>query len=104
MNSLVVDVMALFGFMAQVMPLHAKDVALGTPPVAVSKMSQDELNAFGVPLPNEAYAIMSEVGSPKGQIGGSPNQVKKNAVRNAKALFDDAALIRNARLHYGITK
>lgn len=97
-------VVALLGFVLPVLSAQAQTAALSTPPAVLSKMSQDELNAFGVKLANEAYAIMSQVGSPKGQIGGSPNQFNKNAVKNAKALFDDAALIQNARLNYGLTK
>ena len=98
-------VVALLGFVLQAQAqAQTQTAALSTPPAVLAKMSQDELNAFGVKLANEAYAIMGQVGSPKGQIGGSPNQFNKNAVKNAKALFDDAALIQNARLNYGLTK
>jgi hypothetical protein len=101
MIRLIVGVVTLFGF---VLPMHAQTTALSTPPAMVSTMSQDEINAFGVRLANEAYAIMAHIGDPKGLAGGGSNQSDKNAVKNAKALFDDAALIQNARLNYGLTK
>lgn len=104
MNKLVVFLVALFGSLLPTLAVHAEVAALSTPPAAVATLSPAELNGFGVRLANEAYAIMGQVGSPQGQIGGGPNQFNKNAVRNAKALFDDAALIQNARLNYGLTK
>ncbi|MBU3732715.1 MAG: hypothetical protein FGM26_14415 [Beijerinckiaceae bacterium] len=98
------SLVALFGLVTIVRPALAETTALSTPPALVAPMSPDQLNAFGLRMANEAYAIMGQVGSPKGQIGGSPNQFNKNAVKNAKTLFDDAALIQNARLNYGLTK
>ena len=95
---------ALFGFLLPVTSVRAQATALNTPPAIMSHMSQDELNAFGVKLANEAYAIMAHIGSPKDPIGGKDSVSKERAVRNAKALFDDAALIQNARLNYGLTK
>ena len=94
-------VLALVSLVLPILPAHAETAALNTPPAMISKLSQDELNAFGVRLVNEAYAIMAQIGSANGQNGGKPN---KNAVKNIKALFDDAALIQNARLNYGLTK
>lgn len=104
MRNVMMSLVALFGLVAIVRPVAAEMAALSTPPALVVSMSPDQLNAFGLRMANEAYAIMGMVGSPKGQIGGSPNQFNKNAVKNAKALFDDAALIQNARLNYGLTK
>ncbi len=104
MGRCVAFVAVLFGAIAALSPARAETRALSTPPAIVSTMSQDALNAFGVRLANEAYAIMAQVGSPNGQIGGTPHQFNKNAVKNVKALFDDAALIQNARLNYGLTK
>jgi hypothetical protein len=101
MYRLFVGVVALLGF---VLPVQAQTAALSTPPAMVSQLSQDELNAFGVRLANEAYAIMAHIGNPKSQTSGGPHQSNKNAVKNAKALFDDAVLIQNARLNYGLTK
>jgi hypothetical protein len=78
--------------------------ALKTPPVTLSSLTPSELNTFGIKAINEAYTIFSQVGSKTGEIGGRLNQENLNAVKNAKALFDDRALIQTARLNFGITK
>jgi hypothetical protein len=78
--------------------------ALKTPPSALSTLTPSELNRFGIKAINEAYTIFSQVGSKTGEIGGRINQENANAVKNAKALFDDKALIQTARLQYGLTK
>lgn len=78
--------------------------ALKTPPTALNTLTPSELNTFGIKAINEAYTIFSQVGSKTGEIGGRLNQENANAVKNAKALFDDKALIQTARLKYGLTK
>lgn len=78
--------------------------AFKTPPAELNRLTQLQLNQFGEKAINEAYTIFSEVGSKTGEIGGTLNQENKNAVRNAKALIDDKALIQSARLTYGLTK
>lgn len=77
---------------------------LNTPPSAIASMNEQELNEFGLASTRQAYAILSKVGSPTGQIGGTLNQVDKNSVNNAKTLLDDNALIQRSSLNYGITK
>lgn len=77
---------------------------LKTPPSAIALMNEQKLNAFGLAIISQAFAILSKVGSPTGQIGGTLNQVDKNSVNNAKALLDDNALIQRSSLSYGITK
>lgn len=69
--------------------------ALRTPPTQIGNLSKSELNAFGMRLASEAYKIMSSEGIGTGNA---------KAIARAKALFDDAALIQNARLSYGLTK
>ena len=67
-------------------------------------MNEQELNEFGLATARQAYAILSKVGSPTGQIGGTLNQADKNSVNNAKTLLDDNALIQRSSLNYGLTK
>ena len=67
-------------------------------------MNEQELNEFGLATARQAYAILSRVGSPTGQLGGTLNQAGKNSVNNAKTLLDDNALIQRSSLNYGLTK
>ena len=84
---------------------HAQDLQfLKTPPSELKNMSAAQLNTFGLKAAEEAYSILSRVGSATGQIGGTLNQTDKNAVKNVKNLVSDKALIQNARLNYGMTK
>lgn len=93
------------GLVASFQPVYAQTLdALKTPPAALASLTPSELNAFGMRAINEAYARLSKVGSKTGEIGGRLNQDDKNAVKNARALLDDKALIQSARLSYGITK
>lgn len=78
--------------------------AFKTPPAELAALQQKELDAFGARLLGELYETNARVGSPTGQIGGKADQVDRNAVRNVKALYDDAALIQNARRNFGQTK
>jgi hypothetical protein len=78
--------------------------ALKTPPSVLNALTPSGLNTFGIKAINEAYTIFSQVGSKTGDIGGRLNQENANAVKNAKSLFDDKALIQTARLKYGLTK
>ena len=77
---------------------------LKTPPSAIASMNEQELNEFGLATARQAYAILSRVGSPTGQLGGTLNQADKNSVNNAKTLLDDNALIQRSSLNYGLTK
>lgn len=84
---------------------QAQDLkVLKTPPSELNAMSAAQLNAFGLKAAEEAYSILSRVGSATGQIGGKLNQEDKNAVKNVRTLIADKALIQNARLNYGMTK
>lgn len=83
----------------------AKDLpALQTPPSVVSELNDQQLNQFGKEVALSAYEILSKVGSPTDQIGGTLEQSDKNAVSNAKALLDDQALIQRSSMNHGITK
>lgn len=107
MRNKLFDLLAGFGACLILTSTHTMAQALNaleTPPSALSGLTQPDLNAFGVKAINEAYTVFSKVGSKTGDIGGSLNQEHAGAVKNAKALFDDQALIQTARLKFGLTK
>lgn len=72
-----------------------------TPPSALSQLSQDELNSFGLKLVNESYEIRSKVAKPTGDVAADINS---DAARAVVDLYDDDALIQRARLNYALTK
>jgi len=93
---------ATISFVTLVSPTRAeRQHVYSTQPSALSPLSQDELNLFGLKLITESYQIRSRVEKPSGDAVADINS---DAVKAVMGLYDDDALIQRSRLNYALTK
>ncbi len=83
---------------------HAEFKELRTPPEDLMRYSEQELNEYGRRMADEVYGILSEVGSPSGNINADMPIGSESVVELAKSIVAERALIQNARFNHGLTK
>jgi hypothetical protein len=101
---LVLAVLLLGGALCEVRTANAEFKELMTNPRELKGYSESELNQFGKRLADEVYSVLSEVGTPTGNISAELPAGGEAAVKIAKSILSDQALIQNARFSHGITK
>lgn len=110
MLKLVKNFAFLVGMVSLMLSLHVSPgfsegtPVYGTPPSALSGLSQSELNSFGLKLLTEAYDIRSRVERPTAPELGAGVDLNTDAVKRVQSLYDDAAMVQRARLNYAMTK
>lgn len=77
---------------------------LATPPEQIKVYTEQQLNDLGRRMANEVYSVLSQVGSPTGQISSAAPAADDEAVITAKSIVADRSLIQNARFNHGLTK
>ncbi len=89
-------------FCAPVVPFSwaAAQWVYNKPPVALSGLSQDEINTFGQRLVPEACEIRAKVAKPSGDVEYTQAKIDFDAVKAVVDLYDDDAMIQWTRLSF----